>query len=130
MLGPAQFGGSGVPPTGNQSLDGIRGMAQSTITPESGQETFNPARIMKTIHPTAAQYQAFAKRVLSTLPDSLSAQISELIVLVKVLPHDSESKITALRMLRALQSAEAAQKEFCFTEPHKHDGHHNGGKNA
>jgi hypothetical protein len=70
---------------------------------------------VKILKPSAEQISAFARRVISTLPDSIAAQKSELQVLVKILPHNTDARKAALEMLTALNLREQAQKEFCFT---------------
>lgn len=74
--------------------------------------------------PSSIQISSLARRIISSLPDSLSAQKSELLVLIEILPRNSDARKTAMEMLGALQLAEHAQKEFSFGSggnPH-HDG--------
>lgn len=65
--------------------------------------------------PTPEQINAFAKRSISGLPDSLAAQRDDLIVLVKILPHATPGRRAAKEMLAALLLRDQAQQEFCFT---------------
>jgi len=64
--------------------------------------------------PTADQVAAFARRVIGSLPDSLEAQKSELQVLVKILPRNTDARKTAIEMLAALSLRDQAQREFVF----------------
>ena len=83
---------------------------------------------MKSSKPTPQQIEAFARRALLNLPDSLEMQKSDLAVLVSILPH-SDARAAAFKMLVGLQMSQAAQKEFCFSvASSQHDGKHNGGK--
>jgi len=86
---------------------------------------------MKILQPTPEAIEAFARRAISQLPDKLSDQKSDLLVLIKLLPRKSRSLRAALAMWHALDQAEQAQNEFCFTENRpKHDGQHNGGNKS
>ncbi len=82
---------------------------------------------MKIFNPTAQQVTAFARRVIASLPDSLTEQKSELMVLAKLLPHHTDARKVVLEMLAALNHREQAQAEFCFPtapqiKPHNGDG--------
>jgi hypothetical protein len=78
---------------------------------------------LKIPRPAAAQVEAFAQRVITGLPDSLSAQKSDLVVLIEILPRNTGARKTALAMWSALTLAEKAQAEFCFPNT---DQNHNG----
>ncbi len=79
---------------------------------------------MKTLKPNPEQVEAFARRVIAQLPDKLSDQKSDLLVLIKLLPRKTRSLRAALAVWHALDQAEQAQKEFSFTAPAnpQHDG--------
>ncbi len=71
---------------------------------------------MKVLKTTVEEYEAFARRVIANLPDSLSARRSELLILIKALPLASQGRSIAREMLHALNIHDRAQAEFTFTK--------------
>jgi hypothetical protein len=69
---------------------------------------------MKYPKPTAEQFEDFARRALTNLPDSIEQRKADLIVLGNILPDWSHGRAAARKIKTALDSADQAQKEFIF----------------
>jgi hypothetical protein len=69
---------------------------------------------MKTPKPTIPQVEAFERRALANLPDSLEQRTADLEVLVSILPRATFGYVAAVAMLDGLRASQQAQKEFVF----------------
>lgn len=63
---------------------------------------------------TEQQIDAFSRRAISNLSDSLSEQRNDLAVLIHILPRNSEGRRIAKEMLAAILLRDRAQQEFIF----------------
>ena len=61
------------------------------------------------------QIEAFARRAIAGLPDSLSARHADLTVLTQILPLGCTGRSVAREMLVHLESQSQIQAEFAFS---------------